>query len=152
MFARSDDENERKLFSRYNLSRAGSLHASEASYPRCVSTSLFFFPDETRPRRSVWALTTCRRDGHRGFTRLPSPLDRVFLQAPDTARPHQGSCSFSFGLAASASSRRLLEHLVVQKYLRYYNLLSINYSKISASSSSDLLWRRLYGDRHEIRP
>ena len=28
----------------------------------------------------------------------------------------------------------------------------INYSNVSASSSSDLLGRRLYGDRHEIRP
>ena len=45
-----------------------------------------------------------------------------------------------------------MEHLGVQKYLRYYKLLSINYSNVSASSSSDLLWRRLYGDRHEIRP
>ena len=45
-----------------------------------------------------------------------------------------------------------MEHLGVQKYMRYYKLLSINYSNVSASSSSDLLWRRLYGDRHEIRP
>ena len=45
-----------------------------------------------------------------------------------------------------------MEHFGVQKYLRYYKLLSINYSNVSASSSSDLdlLWRRLYGDRHEI--
>lgn len=28
----------------------------------------------------------------------------------------------------------------------------INYSNVSASSSSDLLGRRLDGDRHEIRP
>ena len=28
----------------------------------------------------------------------------------------------------------------------------INYSNVSTSSSSDLLGRRLYGDRHEIRP
>ena len=28
----------------------------------------------------------------------------------------------------------------------------INYSNVSASSSSDLLGRRLYEDRHEIRP
>ena len=37
-----------------------------------------------------------------------------------------------------------MEHLGVQKY--------INYSNVSSSSSSDLLGRRLYGDRHEIRP
>jgi hypothetical protein len=45
-----------------------------------------------------------------------------------------------------------MEHFGVQKYLRYYKLLSINYSNVSASSSSDLdlFWRRLYGDRHEI--
>ena len=28
----------------------------------------------------------------------------------------------------------------------------INYNNVSASSSSDLLGRRLDGDRHEIRP
>ena len=33
-----------------------------------------------------------------------------------------------------------MEHFGVQKYLRYYKLLSINYSNVSASSSSDLLW------------
>ena len=43
-----------------------------------------------------------------------------------------------------------MEYFGVQRYLRYYKLLSINYSNVSASSSSDLLWRRLYGDRHEI--
>ena len=32
-----------------------------------------------------------------------------------------------------------MEHFGVQKYLRYYKLLSINYSNVSASSSSDLL-------------
>ena len=37
-----------------------------------------------------------------------------------------------------------MEHFGVQKYLRYYKLLSINYSNVSASSSSDLLWRRLF--------
>ena len=41
-----------------------------------------------------------------------------------------------------------MEHLGVQKYMRYY----INYNNVSASSSSDLLGRRLDGDRHEIRP
>ena len=34
-----------------------------------------------------------------------------------------------------------MEHFGVQKYLRYYKLLSVNYSNVSASSSSNLLWR-----------
>ena len=33
-----------------------------------------------------------------------------------------------------------MEHFGVQKYLRYYKLISINNSNVLASSSSDLLW------------
>ena len=39
-------------------------------------------------------------------------------------------------------SSKVLEILQIIKH--------INYSNLSASPSSDLLWRRLYGDRHEI--
>ena len=41
-------------------------------------------------------------------------------------------------------SSKVLEILQIIKH--------INYSNLSASPSSDLLGRRLYGDRHEIRP
>jgi len=51
---------------------------------------------------------------------------------------------YIFVIYGTLRSSKVLEILQIIKH--------INYSNLSASPSSDLLWRRLYEDRHEIRP
>ena len=51
---------------------------------------------------------------------------------------------YIFVMYGTLRSSKVLEILQIVKHINYNNLL--------ASPSSDLLGRRLYGDRHEIRP
>src|SRR6185312_5393318 len=51
---------------------------------------------------------------------------------------------YIFVMYGTLRSSKVLEILQILKH--------INYSNLSASPLSDLLWRRLYGDRHVIRP
>jgi hypothetical protein len=51
---------------------------------------------------------------------------------------------YIFIMYGTLRSSKVLEILQIIK--------NINYSNLSASPSSDLFWRRLYGHRHKIRP